>query len=190
MATLNKQMAAVYTVSITGISRTKRELERLDNAIHSLRTAKYSSTSTTVAASLGLKDLFVTKLDDLEGRIQGGVVSAMDAAVKQGKDYQTFTLVKAETPTGRSGRGRNPGGRRGPGRDDTGTLIDSLDTNVETFKSGDATQVTGWHGWPLDDRVNYARFQEKSKKYGVNSLGHAIIPVREFLKKKLKELKK
>ena len=39
---LGKQMVAAYSVEITGIARTRREMARLDQAIHSLRKHQYS----------------------------------------------------------------------------------------------------------------------------------------------------
>lgn len=190
---IRKELAAAYTVSIDGVQRTRNDMAALDQAIKSLRTANYApNTSTTVAASLGGKDLFVTKLDAMEGHIVGAVTQIMDEGMKHGKEYQVFALEAATTPTGRSGRGRNPGGRRGPGRDDTGEMIDSIDTNVEVLTRPGGRQITGWHGWGVENRLRRVRYQEKGTPtiQAANSLGHAIIPVREFLKRKLGELKK
>lgn len=185
-------MAAVYTVNVTGIRRTRAQIAKLDQAITSLRTTQYSPlSSVTVASSIGVSDLLVTKIDALEGRIQEVVVKAMDASVKLGKEYQTYALVMAVTPKGLSGK---PAGRNSAGRDDTGEMIDAISTNVELFKGPDSAQITGWHGWGLDEggrRKRYYSIQEKgnSRIEAANSLGKSIPTVRENLKKELDKLR-
>jgi len=191
--TLKREMAAVYTVSIQGFKRTEDQLARLKDAIKRLRATDYTTlTSTTIAAQLGSSDIFVTKMDDLEGRVQGATVRAMDYAMKRGKEYQTYALVNAVTPTGLSGYGKNPAGRRGPGRDDTGTMIDAIRTNVEVARLADGDQITGWHGWSIEERENYFRRQEQGTRHitPANSLGVAIVPTTEDLKRELGKMKR
>lgn len=190
---IGRQMAASYVVEITGVERTHRELERLDGAIKSLRSGQYSPvTSVTVASSLGGKDLLVSRLDALEGRVQTATQKAMIEAMDKGKDIQADALRAATTAYGLSGRGKNPGGRNGPGRDDTGNMIKAIKRSVEVLKTASITVITGFHGWSTEGR-GYITAQEKGGANGIpaaNSLGHAIVPVREFLKKELKGLKR
>jgi len=211
-------MSASYSVEITGIERTRAEIAKLDSVIRELRKGTYSpSTSVTVASSLGGKDLLVHKIDALEGRVQTAVQKTMLHGVDEGKRIQVETLRGATTRTGLSGQS-HVGGRNGAGRDDSGALIKAISRNVEVFKSRSVTVVTGFHGWGTEARgsggdVRYAKFQEKgtlnhrssaqkrrakSKLRKVasggvpaaNSLGTAIIPVREYLKRELGKLKK
>lgn len=202
------QMAASYVVQIEGIARTKSELAGLSSAIKAFNTAVYSDVSSaTVSASLGVSDLFVTKIDKLEGRVQTKAKAAMLHAMQAGHDAQVTALRAAVTTTGLKG-----GRRNGPGRDKTGTMIKGLKHNVETQQTSDSTLVVGWHGWPIG-RAAYFGYQEKgtrsrnavSKKaqnkarksgsanQGVpaaNSLGASIIVAREKLKDGLRGLGK
>lgn len=197
---LGQRMAAAYTVSIDGVERTRSELAKLDGAIKQLRQAQYTPvTSATVAASLGGKDLFVTKIDALEGRVQTAAEKAMAAGMAKARRLQTVQLNAAVTPTGLSGR---PKGRKSAGRNVTSHMINSIGTNVETLKAGGHTQITGWHGWGTEvrsaDESPYITVQEKGNREGdgdrapieaANSLGHAIPVVREFLKTELGKLR-
>ena len=162
----------------------------------------------------GRDDIFAAQIDQIEGRVQGAVQDAMSTGVAQGKRVQAATLRAAETKTGRSGR---PKGRKGPGREVTGHLINDLATNVETQKVTAVTNIVGWHGWRRH-RPDYYEYQERGTKgrrsaqlsgslkrkvkkrrdnaargLGVpaaNSLGAAIIVVREHLKRELGKLKR
>ena len=121
----------------------------------------------------------------------------------------------ATTDTGKAGlthdskRGRTGGA----GREDSGKLIKQIKRNVEIVSSGKDSTVTGWHGW-REGREDYFQYQEsgsfgrgggaasgvrrkrRGKKSGgnkgiqaVNSLGAAIVPVREKLITELGYLK-
>jgi len=160
--TLNEEMVASYNVNITGIDRTRAELARLDATIARLRKANYSPTvpTVTIGANLGGRDIFVSKMDDLEGRVQASTQRAMASAMALGKRVQAQALRDATTKTGLSGQ---PKGRKGPGREVTGSMIAGIATNVETYKDGSATQITGWHGWPTEGR-NYFEYQERGTK--------------------------
>ena len=221
---LGGQMAASYTVNITGIERTRNEVRKLDGAIRAVRQGSYSPhANMTVATSLGGSDIFVTKLDAMEGRIQTAVEKAMIAGMDLGKETQIETLQAAVTAYGskRMARGRG----HGPGRDDSGEMIKAIKRSVEVFKSAGMTVFTGWHGWGLDEdgkRIKYYGYQEKGTGLGnrikkarretiktltrahrgqdggnwntgvpaANSLGAAIVIVREQLKRELGKLKK
>lgn len=198
--TIGREMAASYTVEITGIERTKREMAALDSAIASLRKTQYSPvTSVTVASSLGTKDLFVTKIDALEGRVQGSVQKSMASAMALGRRVQTAALRAAVTETGASGAS-HVGGRNGPGRDDSGAMIAQIGTNVETMKTPSTTRITGWHGWGTEARGGKSpknTYQEKGTRgrrgrRGVpaaNSLGQSIPTVRNYIQTNLGKLR-
>jgi len=221
---LDDEMVASYGVEIRGIDRTKREMAALDREIKLLRGTKYNATSkgkaisvaetsfgTSRSSKLGKDDIFVAKIDLLEGRIQTVTQEALSSGMALGKRAQKATLEAAVTETGL----QRPG--RGPGRNKTGGLISRLATNVETQKSAKSTFMVGWHGWPKIGRERYDPFQElgtKGRKSGqqtgsvrrkvkarrkgakgrgvpaANSLGAAIILVREHLKRELKGLKR
>jgi len=221
---LDEEMVATYGVTITGVERTRAEMAKLDGAIRSLRKAEYSPGATVSQARFGTsrsdrllggrEDIFVAKVDMLEGRVQTGVQEAMATGVAQGKKVQAAALRAAETRTGRSGK---PKGRKGPGREVTGKLIGDIATNVETQKVTAVTTVVGWHGWRRY-RPDYYEYQErgtrgrasgqlsgslkrrvKRRRAGAargagvpaaNSLGAAIIVVREQLKRELGRLKR
>ena len=215
------QMAVSYEVVIGGIKRTKSEMSKLDNEIHLLRVAQYSPHTegrTGVSGNLGKIDLFSVKIDALEGRVQTSVTKTMNAAMKQAKGWQIQVLNEAVTPYGtlRKSKGRG----ETAGRNDTGHMIKSLSSNVETQKSGSFTSIVGWHGWGLDKkgkregtgtREEYFLVQEKGNKAGkkgkgeskskgkgkgrkpiaaANSLGAVIPEVRERLKAELDKLRK
>lgn len=165
---LNEEMVASYEVDIVGIQRTKNELKKLDNAIATLRKATYSESvpTVTVAGSFGGSDIFSTKMDALEGRVQTGVQEAMSSSMALGRKTQAAALRAATTPTGLSGR---PAGRRGPGREVTGAMIRDIATNIETMKTTGDTKVLGWHGWSTSTR-GYYEFQEQGTG-GRGSLG-------------------
>lgn len=177
------QMAASYALTISGIQRTKAEMKRLDGAIQALRKTNYSTTSTgvatpmTVASQLKGSDIFVTKVDELEGRVQAAAERAMQRAMTEGKRRQVDALRAAVTKTGLSGR---PKGRRGPGRDVTGTMIGAIASNVEVFKTASETHVTGWHGWPADDRESYFEYQEKGTGLGGRSSKARVATIRNL----------
>jgi hypothetical protein len=209
MAGLEQEMVASYEVTITGIKRTRSELAKLSAAISSLRAGSYGMNGghVTGAGNFGGGDIFVTKMDDLEGRIQTVASKAMLAGMDFGKNVQIVTLRAAVTATG-AARGGNPG------RDKTGAMIGAIKRNVEMSSTiGDRT-ITGWHGW-AEGRDDYFSFQEQgTKKSGgglakgsiprkrqgtkgggggvpaANSLGAAIVPTREKLKADLKAMKK
>jgi hypothetical protein len=225
---LDEEMVATYAVGITGIQRSKSEMAKLDNAIRSLRQANYSPSSPVSLARFGTskgdrlagkrpggkEDIFVGSIDQLEGRIQTAVSTAMASGMAQGKRVQAATLRAATTKTGRSGK---PAGRKGPGREVTGEMIGAIATNVETQKVAAVTSIVGWHGWARH-RPTYYEYQEggtKGRKSGqlgsalkrkvktrdpesapglgvpaANSLGAAIIVVREHLKRELGKLKR
>jgi hypothetical protein len=157
------------------------------------------------------------EIDVLEGNIQSAAEKAMAKAMALGKRTQAQTLRAATTPTGESGKSHTKGGRKGPGREDTGAMINALATNVETQKAGASlTKILGWHGWPKE-RPEYLTYQEQGTKgrksaqvkasvnrkvqkrakgtrgtgiQAVNSLGAAIVSVRENLKTELGKMKK
>lgn len=192
--TIRREMAASYSVAVTGIERTKREVARLDGAIKSLRLATYATTSSgtptsmTVASQLGGKDILVTKIDDLEGRVQSKAEKIMASEMAHGRRLQAQALNEAETPYGKKRFARGQG--KSAGRNDTGHMINSIKTNVETIKTADTTIITGWHGWSADDRDRYFELQEKGGRMApANSLGIAIFTVREQLKRDLGELR-
>lgn len=206
---IGNEMVATYTVSIEGIERTRSELARLTGAIKELRVGNYSPTaSATALASSGSSDIFVSKMDSLEGRVQTAAQKIMLRAMDLGKETQAQVLRAETTAKGLSGK---PAGRNSAGRDVTGTMIDALTRNVEVFKTTDRTLITGFHGWGTQGR-QYFSYQEKgtlgrraslkraagarkrhSSASGVpaaNSLGQTILPVREYLKRELAGLKK
>ncbi len=214
---LNEEMIASYQVVINGFAETRKNLAGLDAAIARLRAADYSGGSgahrtVTSATAAGSKGIFVTRVDQLEGRVKSGTQRAMAKSMALGRRTQGQALRAAVTPTGLSGK---PAGRNSAGRDVTGGMINAIRTNVETANAGRASMVTGWHGWPGDD--SYYGFQERGtkgrggnrpgpRKIGssyraqtkvrkgggikpANSLGSSIITVREFLKSELRSLK-
>lgn len=159
----NGDMVASYGVEITGIARTRKELAKLDGVIKSLRAGSYApGASVTVAAGVGSTDIFVAKMDELEGRVQTGAQNAMLTSMDLGKRTQAESLRAATTKTGASGRS-HVGGRKGPGREDSGSMIQQLARNVEVFKSTAATLITGWHGWRTD-RTGHIAYQERGTK--------------------------
>lgn len=187
-------MVATYEVSIEGIERTKTELARLDDAIKSLRAGSYSSkASVTQLGRAKSGELFQTKVGQLEGRVQTAAQAIMLKAMNFAKEGQASALRAAVTPTGLSGKSHHAGGRNGPGRDDSGAMIAGLSRNVEVEKKTNATTITGYHGWK-EERSSYFIIQEKgaTKKHvpAANSLGFVIPPVTEYLRAKLRELKK
>lgn len=216
MASLEEEMVASYSIEIDGVQRTRFEMAKLDAAIASLRAGKYSETSSVTAASnFAGSDIFVSRIDRLEGRIQTAAGKAMLAGMDFGKQVQAATLRAATTQTGASGASHDPkkGRTGGAGREDSGTLIKQIKRNVEVFKSTSTTFITGWHGW-REGREDYFKYQEsgsfgsgggttsgvRRKRRGsrskgnsgvpaANSLGAAIVPVREFLKRELGYLK-
>lgn len=195
---IKKEMAASYAVTISGVERTRSELAKLDTAIRELRRGTYSPiTSATVASSLGGKDLLVTKFYVFGARIQTHVKQVVLDGMDMGKALQIEGLRAATTPSGLAGRSHSKSGRKGgAGRDDTGTLIKNISRNVEYLRQGpDTTTVVGFHGWGTEGRgkdgvISYAKYQEKGSPtiQGANSLGLAIPPVREFLKRELGNL--
>jgi hypothetical protein len=209
---LSTELVASYNVEITGIDRTRKEMAQLDGLIRQLRSGSYGPISVTVASQLGGGDVFVSKFDELTGRVQTKATRAMIEAMDFGKATQQAALRAATTPTGLSGKS-HVGGRRGPGRDDSGAMIDAIQRNVETFKTASTTLITGWHGWGAsrDGRFEYqekgtngrreigsksakAKRAKASKQKGhpgvpaANSLGQAIIPTRETLRRKLEAI--
>ena len=203
------EMAAAYVIEIEP-GKVRKDMERLDNVIRSLRAGRYSQVaSNTVAASLGGTDLFVTRYDEIEGRVVSIAEKAMIAGMDFGKDLQAQALQRAVTAKGLSGK---PGGRNGPGRDVDGDMIDAITRGVEILQvSGGHTAITGFHGWKTEGR-RYFTYQEKGtagrnavsakaqrkghKQSGnggvpaANSLGVAIIPVREYLRREIQKVKK
>ena len=161
----------------------------------------------------GQKNVFAAQVDLLEGRVLGATRDAMAAGMAEGRRVQTAALKAAETKTGLSGK---PKKRRGPGRDVTGKLIGAIGTNVETERLSTMTNIIGWHGWGREIPV-YFKAQElgskgrksgqqkgsvnrkvKTRKKGAaagagvpaaNSLGAAIVIVREELKRTLGKLR-
>lgn len=206
-----QEMAAAYTVTITGVTRTKAEMKKLSNAIASLRKAEYSpGASVTREVNLGgSDDLLITKIDALEGRVQSATQDAMASSMALGRKTQTAALNAAVTTTGLS----RPGGSAG--RNETGAMINAIGTNVETAKTASETQITGWHGWGTEARGGRPdgkiTTQEKGNKgakstslksaagrsktrtrapiVAANSLGQTIPVVRENLKKELGKLR-
>lgn len=215
MAFLDDEMVASYEVDIEGVSKTRANLSKVDEAIRLLRAAKYSETSNvTGATNFAGSDVLVSYFDGLEGRIKTVASKTMLAAVDYGKEIQIATLRAATTATGASGASHSPGGRTGgAGREDSGKLIKQIKRNVEVPKgTGDVT-ITGWHGWS-EGREKYFIVQEmgsfgrgggttsglRRKRRGgksrnnrgvpaANSLGAAIVPVREYLIRELGYLK-
>lgn len=187
---IGRQMAAAYVIEIDS-GKVRKDMERLDKVIRSLRAGQYTSaTSNTVATSLGGKDLFVTRYDEIEGRVVSIAEKAMIAGMDFGKDLQAQALQQAVTRTGLSGK---PSGRNGPGRDVNGDMIEALTRGVEILQTGVRTIITGFHGWKTEGR-RYFAYQEKGTKDGhvpaANSLGIAIIPVREYLRREIQKVKK
>jgi hypothetical protein len=165
----------------------------------------------------GRKDIFAASVDQLEGRVQSGVQKALASGMAYGRKAQIAALRAAETKTGKSGK---PAGRKSAGREVTGALINAIATNVETEKTKAVTKMVGWHGWPggPNNREKYFAAQERGSKgrpsgqqpgslrrkvkkrdpeaapgRGVpaaNSLGAAIVLVREQLKRELGKLKR
>lgn len=181
MADSTKKMVAEYEVTIEGIARTRAELARLDNEIHLLRAGGGHGARRA--------DTFVQKLDQLEGRVQTKAQSAMLAAMDSGKAIQEHFLNAAVTPTGQRRMERGRGGSAG--RNDTGDMIAALARNVEVSKTTSTTLISGFHGWRDATAVDdYRRLQEKGTTTikPANSLGQAIPPVREFLKRELGKL--
>ena len=218
---LEKEMVVTYAVAITNIERTKGEAALLDGAISTLRNTQYSIGSGVAEARFGTSrkmmkgkdDIFVAKIEDMEGRVQTAVGKALASGMALGKKAQAATLRAAITDTGLSGK---PIGRKGSGREVSGELIRGISTNVETEKVASVTTMVAWHGWQRD-RPDYFKYQEegtKGRKSGqqpgsvnrkvkkrrkkaapgrgikaANSLGAAIIIVREHLKRELGGIK-
>lgn len=164
----------------------------------------------------GREDIFVASIDAMEGAVRGGVRDALLSGMAEGRRAQTAALRKATTKTGLSGKS-HVGGRNGPGRDDSGDMIAQIATNVEVQDAMGGTNFVGWHGWRRGRsakieaqekgtlgrksgalagslaRKKSARHDRKHHSTGVpaaNSLGAAIIVVREKLKTSLGALKK
>lgn len=177
------EMVASYMVTISGIQRTKTELEKLSLAISSLRKAEYGEGTKGVNGAPDTRgtpvslarygksrgdrlvgknstgnDIFASPIIELEGRVQKIASQGMASAMAEGKKIQIGQLRAAETDTGNAG-----GARKGPGRDKTGAMIAAIRTNVETQKVGDRTTIVGWHGWGRD-RSKYFMFQEQGSK--------------------------
>ena len=146
---LGGQMVAAYTVRIDGVQRTRAELAKLDNVISRIRKASYSENvpTVTVASQLGGGDILVSKIDELEGRVQTVARDAMAESMAFGKATQRAALEAAVTPTGLAGRSHHGSRKGGPGRTDSNAMVNDLKTNVETIHLGSSTQITGWHGW-------------------------------------------
>ena len=216
MTFLDDEMVASYEVDIQGTSKTRSEMAKLDEAIRLLRAAQYSTTTNvTGSTNFAGSDVFVSYFDGLEGKIKTVASKAILAGVDHGKAIQIATLRAAATDNGRAGRSHDPkkGRTGGSGREDTGELIKQIKRNVEVPKgTGDVT-ITGWHGWS-EGRKDYFKYQEsgsfgrgggttsgvrrkrRGKKSGTNrgvpaanSLGAAIVPVREYIIRELGYLK-
>ena len=211
---LDEEMVASYSIEIDGVQRTRSELAKLDSAIALLRAGQYSETSSVTAASnFAGSDIFVSRIDVLEGRVQTAANKAMLSGMDFGKNIQAATLRAATTATGASGASHIGGRTGGAGREDSGKMIKAIRRNVEVFKTTGTTFITGWHGW-RESREAYFVYQEsgtfgrgggttsglrRARRGGrsknnsgvpaANSLGAAIIPVREFLKRELGYLK-
>ena len=167
-AQLSEEMVASYSVTIEGVGRTRKQMEALDNEIKLLRSTSYSGgqRSVSVAASAertgngrGKNDIFATKFKTVEGRIQTGVGSAMSSAMALGKRVQAMELNAAETATGAARVAAGGGGTTGRNTGKAHGMINSLATNVESFRGPDFTSFTGWHGWARDARKHF-EFQE------------------------------
>ena len=215
MTSLGEEMVASYEVDIQGMSKTHSDMGRLDESIRLLRAAKYSdTTNVTGAGNFAGSDIFTSYIDGLEGRVKTVASKSMLAGMNFGKDIQAATLRAATTATGEAGLSHSPEGRTGgAGREDTGNLIKQISRNVEIVTSGKDSTITGWHGWK-EGREDYFQYQEsgsfgrgggttsgvRRKRRGsrsknasgvpaANSLGAAIVPVREFLIRELGYLK-
>lgn len=204
---LDEEMVASYEVEITGIERTKREAKLLDDAIRELRSGDYGGRVGGLGPSSSNPDIFVTKIASLEGRVQTATQHAMIEAMDYGKEIQAAALNAASTAYGESGR---PGGSTG--RNQSGAFIKALKRNVEVVKTASTTVFTGWHGWAkahpeyFDAQERGSRSngghkaagaitRRKLKRGGAggvpaaNSLGFAIVFVREKLKADLARLR-
>lgn len=139
---LKDEMVASYSVEVVGIERTKKQLAQLNKAITHLRQARYNVEGKIDVTHIALggksgslasqrEDVFSEKMGQFEGRVQGALEDAMAKAMAQGRRVQIAMLRNAETATGKSGKS-HVRGRKGPGREDSGTLIRSVKTQVET----------------------------------------------------------
>lgn len=226
---LDEEMVATYAVEITGVKRTKSQMQSLDDAIRTLRETQYmpataASERVTVSQARfgtsrgdkilrGKEDIFVAKVDALEGNVQTVAEKALAAGMAKGRKIQTAALLAAVTKQGLSGK---PAKRQSAGRKVTGHMINSIATNVEVQKTKTVTTMLGWHGWARG-REKYIGYQEngtKGRKSGqqpdalsrkvkkrrpdaasgrgiqaANSLGAAIIVVREQVKRELGKIK-
>lgn len=164
------------------------------------------------SANLGSTDIFTSAVADLEGRVQTKASQAMLHGMNLGKQLQIGALRSAETKKGRSGhpKGRNGAGRDVTGRmikeiirnvevskTRSQTLIVGYHGWKQDRESYISYQEQGTHGRGGDREANsgvnrrkntrkkYAPGQRRATGRGVpaaNSLGQAIVPVREFLK--------
>ena len=157
-------LVASYAITVEGVQRTKKALADLDYQIELLRKTQYQSGSSVTARAntAGQKDVFTSKFAAVEGRVQTAVRDTMSKSMAQGKRLQATALRASVTPTGLSGAS-HVGGRKGPGREDSGHMINSLATNVETLRGADFTSYVGWHGWPAN-REDYIGYQEGGTK--------------------------
>lgn len=155
----NGDMVASYEVQIVGIQRTKNELAKLSREIANLRAGRYSETK-NVTFGGGDADIFATKMDQFEGRVQTAIQRSMILAMDMGKSTQAQALRAAATSYGQQ---RYSGGRgNSAGRDDTGDMIKALKRNVEVGKTVSTTFITGWHGWSQEG--TYYEYQERGTR--------------------------
>jgi hypothetical protein len=181
MADLNEEMVASYEVTVVGIDRTRAQVDKLGKAIADLRSTKYGgsgpgtlgvSDGPTNKIDRGAPDVFVTKINALEGNIQSVTMKALAAGMALGKRSQAAVLRAATTKTGLSGQSK-VGGRKGPGRDDSGAMINAIATNVEQRRTASVTQYTGWHGWQRQGRAYYELQENGTKGKGGASKGES-----------------
>lgn len=205
---LHKEMTAVYSVNITGIQRTRSEMAKLDSVIRSLRSTQYGSAPVTTSAQAS-GDFAVALIDELEGRVQTKVQHDVLDSMRFGADLQAAALQAAITTTGTNrGHGNGPG-RDDTGHmiEELTFNVEVLKTADETRVTG----FHGWkegHEKYIDyqeqgtkGKGGLAKFTARTfgsvyrksdrgrspNPHGggvpaANSLGAAIVPVREALK--------
>lgn len=204
---LDEELTVAYSVAITGVKRTRDQMARLDGVIRSLRATQYGSAPVSNLANRS-SDIAVALVDELVGQVQTKAQKDMLDSMRFGKDLQAAALQAAVTPTGEKRKHGNGPGRDDTGEmiDALASNVEVLKTADTTYINGwhgwkaDAkgthidfqergTRGRGGLGRATSRAVGVvfrkANDVGKRSRSGVpaaNSLGIAIVPVREALK--------
>lgn len=215
MAQLDEELTVVYQVAITGVKRTSDAIARLDKVIRSIRTTQYGSAPVSSSGAAGGADVMLAMVEHIEGSVQEKAIKAMRSSMDFGKDLQAAALQHATTPTGYARKhGNGPGrddtgamiealianveiqkyeavtfitGYHGWAENARGTVIDFQERG--TRERGGLGKATSRTVGSIYRKPNVSKNPSRSGIPAANSLGTAIIPVREALKALIARIK-